>query len=628
MTYSGVLLNSGETGASLVDFVGVRNLPWAYTSDAMDGVFVDRDGSVWAAGAAGVGEQRLGYVYKYSPEGRVQARYLLGPDLFLASKLAADDRYLYFLAGQAGPGGQLEKRPCRLDRTMPPPGEGAQLVPTQDLVLRHWSLDQMAGHLYRGRLFLSTNGERPGEQPGKIVALDPATGAWEEVLTFPPSPDGKTGWVQMADVDPETGDIYLVRELKREGGSGVHGLGNTLSEAYNQQGARLASFVRMHYGPALAVNSWTPAGLFTSELVPDVRFGPVDEAFGDFVVNPRDWVMGTVNQVAVDGGHHVYAACGGSRSVMVFSARGGALARVGALAVRGLSPGPEGDLWLLYAEGGLAQGFPNTRSSEGVALVASPATARPETPPRQVGYSYADVSDLRGLAVTEAGGYYRLCRRNDQYRAVPYWEIRMGTSQGRPNAQAAVGKFPEGALEDPGGLCLAASPPGTPALLIPDAGKQQVWRLPLFTATADLAPVALAFQDREGRPMTLDRPRAVVADAQGNLILATARALYRFRPTTGEAYALEWQAQGFTSDEATAFSAVAVAGNEVFVADAGGHRVLHFDGEGRFLEQYGSPGQPGAERDRLNAPSALTAIGDYLYLADTGNLRVIRLKVR
>jgi len=463
ITFSGVLLNSGEAGASLVDFVGVRNLPWAYTSDALDGVWVDRDGSVWAAGAAGVGEQRLGYVYKYSPEGRVQAKYLLGPDLFLASKIAADDRYLYFLAGRVGPSGQLEKKPCRLDRAAPAPGPGAEQISSGDLVLRHWSLDQMAGHLYQGRLFLSTNGENPGEQPGKIVALDPATGAPADVLTFPPSPDGKTGWVQMADVNPTTGDLYLMRELKREGGSGVHGLGNTLSEAYDQQGKRLASFVRMHYGPALAVNSWTPAGLFTSELVPDVRFGPVEEAFGDFVVNPRDWVTGTVNQVAVDAIARVYAACGGSRSVMVFSPQGEALARIGALAVRGLAEAPRGDLWFLYAEGGLAQGFPNTRSSEGVGFLALPASAGPQTPPRQVGYCWADASDVRGLAVTEQGVYYRLCRRNDQYRVAPYWEIRMGTSQGRPNPQAAVGKFPEGALDDPGGLCLAASPPGTPA---------------------------------------------------------------------------------------------------------------------------------------------------------------------
>lgn len=313
---------------------------------------------------------------------------------------------------------------------------------------------------------------------------------------------------------------------------------------------------------------------------------------------------------------------------MVFSARGEAVARIGALAVRGLAPGPQGDLWVLYAEGGLAQGFADTRSSEGVALVASPGMASPETPPRQVGYCWADVSDLRGLVVTEAGVYYRLCRRNEQYRMVPYWEIRMGTSQGRPNAQAAVGKFPEGALEDPGGLCLAASPPGTSALLIPDAGKQQVWRVPVLTGDTDLAPAPLVFQDREGQPMALDRPCAVAADPQGNLLLACAQVLYRFRPTTDGIYALEWQAQGFTSDQATAFSAVTVAGSEVFVADAGGHRVLRFDGEGRFLEQYGSTGQPGAERHRLHAPGALAVIGDYLYVADTGNLRVIRLQVR
>ncbi len=137
MRYSGVVLNSGEAGASLVDFVGVRDQPWACASDAQDGVWIDGDGNVWAAGANGVGAEKMGYLYKYSPAGRVLAKYALAPEVWLGSKIAADERYLYFLAVRMAGPNRLEKIPCRLDRTVPPPGPGVERIPVKDLALLH-----------------------------------------------------------------------------------------------------------------------------------------------------------------------------------------------------------------------------------------------------------------------------------------------------------------------------------------------------------------------------------------------------------------------------------------------------------------------------------------------------------
>jgi hypothetical protein len=402
----------------------------------------------------------------------------------------------------------------------------------------------------------------------------------------------------------------------------VHGLGDQLCEAYDQQGKLLASFVRMHVYPYLTMCSWTPASLFTVELVPDARFSPPAEDLANFTVDPYRYVVGNINQVAVDDKFNVYAAGSVSRNVSVFSAQGRPVARIGALLTTALAAGPRGELWFLSPLGGLAQGLANTSSSELIGKLTRPETAQPETPPERIGESYADLADVRGLVVTPEGWYYRLARRSDQWKVAPGWEIRMGTSEGRPNREEAVGKFKPEDLTDPGQMCLAEPTPGKRVLLIPDAGKGRVVSVPLFTASGDLSPTPLALKGADGNDLTLDHPRAVAIDAQGNLLIAGAQGAYRLKPTGAGTYTLAWQASGLD------LSAVAADGDSVYVAETGQQRVLRLDAAGKVVEQYGVTGDPGPAADHLNAPRALAVIGDFLYVADTGNLRVVRLKVR
>lgn len=625
MRFSGVLLNSGEAGASIVDFVGVREAPWAYASDAMDGVWLDPEGNVWAAGAAGVGPEKTGHVYKYSAQGRVLAKYALGPGLWLGSRIAADERYLYFLAVHMAQPNRLEKLPMRLDRTVPPPGPGAARIPAEGLTLIHWSLDQMAGHLYEGTLFVSSNGADPNADSGRILSVDPQTGATREVLSFAPTEQLRTDWVQLIDVSPAEGTVYLMRHIKREGGSGVHGLGDTLCEAYNQQGRRQAGFARMHVYPYLNMCTWTRAGMFTAELVPDARFTTPADELADFTADPNRYLVGHINQVQVDAEFRVYAAGGMSRNVSVFDRQGQPVVRIGALLTTAVAPGPRGELWFLSPQNGLAQGLVNTRSSEVIGRLPEPGSAQPETPPDKVGESYADLSEVRGLVVTPEGWYYRLARRNDQWRLAPNWELRMGTSEGRTSPQQAVGRFAVEDLAEPGQMCLAAPTPGKRALLIPDAGNNRVVSVPLLTESSELSPAPLVLKTAAGANLALNRPQAVAVNEAGCLLIACAQAAYRLKPTGPGEYALEWQATGLGAEPAMNLVAVTPDGAEALLADAGQHRVLRLDNSGRAVEQWGETGQAGVEADRLNTPQSLAVLGTVLYVADAGNLRVVRI---
>ncbi|WP_101926966.1 MULTISPECIES: thioredoxin-like domain-containing protein [Luteimonas] len=77
---------------------------------------------------------------------------------------------------------------------------------------------------------------------------------------------------------------------------------------------------------------------------------------------------------------------------------------------------------------------------------------------------------------------------------------------------------------------------------------------------------------------------------------------------------------------------LALAGNFLYIADSGHHRVLECDAGGRVLRQFGS-GSPGfidgpMELAALTRPHGLYVDRDVLYVADTGNHAVRRIELR
>ena len=88
LKFNGVLLNSGEYGAQMVDFAWQRTGSWSHLSSSGDGVFIDEDGSLWAAGRDGVGQNKRGYIYKYSKDGKVAGKYCIEENRSLLSKIA------------------------------------------------------------------------------------------------------------------------------------------------------------------------------------------------------------------------------------------------------------------------------------------------------------------------------------------------------------------------------------------------------------------------------------------------------------------------------------------------------------------------------------------------------------
>lgn len=81
-----------------------------------------------------------------------------------------------------------------------------------------------------------------------------------------------------------------------------------------------------------------------------------------------------------------------------------------------------------------------------------------------------------------------------------------------------------------------------------------------------------------------------------------------------------WGGKGSAPGRFDEPTGIAVAGSEVFVADARNARIQVFDLDGRFLRQFGNRGD---EPERLGRPMNLAVAGNELYVADYWNDRIM-----
>src|SRR3990167_7999181 len=80
-----------------------------------------------------------------------------------------------------------------------------------------------------------------------------------------------------------------------------------------------------------------------------------------------------------------------------------------------------------------------------------------------------------------------------------------------------------------------------------------------------------------------------------------------------------WGEKGSAAGQFNDPTGIAVAGDEVFVADSRNGRIQVFDSSGRYKRQFGTPGKgPG----QLGRPMNLTIQGDALYVAEYFNDRI------
>ena len=165
-------------------------------------------------------------------------------------------------------------------------------------------------------------------------------------------------------------------------------------------------------------------------------------------------------------------------------------------------------------------------------------------------------------------------------------------------------------------------------------------RKDLESGEGQLAPLEVAVRDTSGRDYPSDakvvpaardqgafgsgpgefaEPRGVAADSRGNIYIAdTKNSRIQVFDATGRPVA-QWGSKGGNPGQFNEPCGVTVdARGEIWVADTWNFRVVHLAPDGRFIGVLGPPGE------NLFGPRAVVTSGNFVYVADTGNKRIVR----
>ncbi len=184
-----------------------------------------------------------------------------------------------------------------------------------------------------------------------------------------------------------------------------------------------------------------------------------------------------------------------------------------------------------------------------------------------------------------------------------------------------------GQYQNPTAIALFNDPFGVSTLLFADTNNH---RIRSYTWNG-------MFVDKWGEegdgPGQFRYPQGVAVNSRGEVVIADS-GNHRIQVTTGSAdnlrelpgqFRFEFGRRGAGPGELVEPAGVAVDQDDnIYVADAGNHRIQKFDAQGRFLAAWGGPGR---ETGRFDRPTglAIDRARKWIYVTDTDNGRVQKL---
>jgi len=142
-------------------------------------------------------------------------------------------------------------------------------------------------------------------------------------------------------------------------------------------------------------------------------------------------------------------------------------------------------------------------------------------------------------------------------------------------------------------------------------------------------PAAAVWASPGDQPGQLRAPKGLALDVQGNVYVADSQNHRVQVFDSSGSFLRGWGSEGNQPGQLKEPWGIAVAENgDVYVADTWNHRIQVFDSQGSFLRMWGQFGQttgPAEAGHTLYGPRDLAFDSEgYLYVADTGNKRVIK----
>lgn len=159
-----------------------------------------------------------------------------------------------------------------------------------------------------------------------------------------------------------------------------------------------------------------------------------------------------------------------------------------------------------------------------------------------------------------------------------------------------------------------------------DTGKIYRIKLPL-NIHSEIKNVEEVKFYKGNEEIKFNKPFGIAFTPEGEVFITDVNKLYKFKEENGK-FVFEWEKEEIGNIKFSELSGICFIGEEIFFADRKNHILIRMDIDGKYKEKFGEIGVSGNDLFHLNTPTYITGEKNYIYISDSGNLRVLKLEVK
>ena len=161
-----------------------------------------------------------------------------------------------------------------------------------------------------------------------------------------------------------------------------------------------------------------------------------------------------------------------------------------------------------------------------------------------------------------------------------------------------------------------------------DTGKIYRIKLPIeLQPDAEIKNIEEVKFYKDENEIKFEKPFGIAFDPDGNVFITDKNSLYKFKKENDK-YLFEWKKEGLEKISFKELKDLIFIDDEIFLIDSGNNIVLRIDSDGNYKEHFGETGKEGNDTEHLKNPTYIAGEKNFIYVSDTGNLRVLKIRIK
>jgi hypothetical protein len=161
-----------------------------------------------------------------------------------------------------------------------------------------------------------------------------------------------------------------------------------------------------------------------------------------------------------------------------------------------------------------------------------------------------------------------------------------------------------------------------------DTGKIYRIKLPLpFQPEAEIKNIEEVKFYIDDKEIKFEKPFGITFDFDENVYITDKNFLYKFRKENNK-FLLVWKKDSSGKINFKELRDLVFIDEEIFLVDGGNNIILRIDTDGNYKEHFGETGIEGNDTEHLKNPAYITGEKNFIYVSDTGNLRVLKIRIK